>query len=1090
MKKVIISALAAATALSAAAETPLWLRNVKISPDGKSIAFTYKGDIFTVGVNGGKANRLTTQTSYETTPMWSPDSKSIAFASDRHGNFDIYLMSAEGGQAKRLTTNSAREIPEAFSPDGTKIYYSAAIQAPTKSAMFPSSRMTQLYTVGIDGGASVQTLGTPAQKLSFMPDGQSFVYQDVKGFENEWRKHHTSSVTRDIWLYDAKTGKHTNLTNRPGEDRDPVVSKDGSTLYLLVEPEGATFNVFSAPIDNPGNLKPLTNFATHPVRFLSSSDNGTLAFTYDGEIYTLAPGAASPEKVAIDVTLDDDNTIDRRSVKATGGVPSPNGEQVAFVDRGDVFVTSVEFPSTKQITHTAAAEKSVDWGPDNRSLIYTSMRDGHFNLYEARIARDDDPNFSNATKIEERPLIAVDDIERAYPLYSPDGKSIAFIQDRDKLMIMDVASKSIRQLTDGSTYAYRDGGFEYSWSPDSKWIVMETLGNHHDPYSDIALINVASGEMTRLTNSGYTDQRPRFVMEGNAVVYLSERYGMRNHASWGSQDDAMIVFLNREAYDKFQLSEEDYKLRKEIEKQNKKKADGDDKDSKSKKKSKDKDKDKDNPDEADSKDIVVELDGLEDRTIRLTPYSSDLADVYVTNDGQTIYYLSAVEDGYNLWKMERKDMEPSISNKLNADFAYFATTKDGKKAFIMGDKMRTFDPDSEKVKAISASGSMEIDHAAEREAMLDQVYLSEREMFYTPDLHGVDWDAMTADYRKFLPHINNNYDYADMLSELLGELNVSHTGAGYRGNESNNLTDRTSKLGLLYDVAYEGDGLKVDEIITGGPFDNSWSKMRPGFIVKSVNSEPITAKSDLGKIFNNLSGKKTLVSFEDPATGNVIEEVVLPISSGVESGLLYKRWVKQRAADVERWSDGRLGYVHIESMADDSFREVYSNLLGKYNNCEGVVVDIRWNGGGRLHEDIEVLLSGEKYFTQVIRGVESCDMPSRRWNKPSIMVMAEACYSNAHGTPWVYKHRGIGKLVGMPVPGTMTSVNWVTLQDPSLYFGIPVVGYRLPDGSYLENSQLEPDIKVANDPEVIVTGEDQQLRAAVNELLREIDAKK
>lgn len=177
-------------------------------------------------------------------------------------------------------------------------------------------------------------------------------------------------------------------------------------------------------------------------------------------------------------------------------------------------------------------------------------------------------------------------------------------------------------------------------------------------------------------------------------------------------------------------------------------------------------------------------------------------------------------------------------------------------------------------------------------------------------------------------------------------------------------------------------------------------------------------------------------------------------------------------------------------MDDDSFRKAYSDLLGKYNDREGVVIDIRWNGGGRLHEDIEVLLSGKKYFTQEIRGEATCDMPSRRWNKPSIMLMAEPCYSNAHGTPWVYSHRGLGKTVGMPVPGTMTSVNWVRMQDPTLVFGIPVVGYRLADGSVLENQQLEPDIKVANTPEGIVVGDDAQLRTAVEELLRQIDSAK
>ena len=240
---------------------------------------------------------------------------------------------------------------------------------------------------------------------------------------------------------------------------------------------------------------------------------------------------------------------------------------------------------------------------------------------------------------------------------------------------------------------------------------------------------------------------------------------------------------------------------------------------------------------------------------------------------------------------------------------------------------------------------------------------------------------------------------------------------------------------------------------------------------------------------NRKAGKRTLVKFRK-ASGEVVEEVVKPISRAVCSELLYKRWVKHAAAEVERLSGGRLGYVHIESMGDPSFRTVYSDILGRYNKKEGIVIDTRFNGGGRLHEDVEVLFSGEKYLTQEIRGKDMCDMPSRRWNKASIMIMGEANYSNAHGTPWVYKYKKMGSLVGMPVPGTMTSVNWETLQDPTLYFGIPVVGYRTADGSYLENKQLEPDVKVENSKELVVTGRDEQLEAAVKQLLKEIDAQR
>ena len=252
----------------------------------------------------------------------------------------------------------------------------------------------------------------------------------------------------------------------------------------------------------------------------------------------------------------------------------------------------------------------------------------------------------------------------------------------------------------------------------------------------------------------------------------------------------------------------------------------------------------------------------------------------------------------------------------------------------------------------------------------------------------------------------------------------------------------------------------------------------------------ITPEDNVTRLLADAAGRRTLLDVVEPDGKTRRSIVVKPVSSGAASGLLYDRWVRSRAAEVDSLSGGRLGYVHISSMDDDSFRKVYSDLLGKYNDREGIVIDIRWNGGGRLHEDIEVLFSGQKYFTQEIRGDATCDMPSRRWNKPSIMLMSEACYSNAHGTPWVYSHRGLGKLVGMPVPGTMTSVNWVRMQDPTLVFGIPVVGYRLPDGSFLENSQLEPDVKVANSPETIVKGEDTQLRTAVETLLRDIDSRK
>ena len=387
MRKLFVCIALGLTTLTGNAASPLWMRDVQISPDGTEIAFCYKGDIYKVSAGGGTAIQLTTQPSYECTPIWSPDSKQIAFASDRNGNFDIFVMPATGGTAQRLTTHSSSELPSAFTPDGKYILFSASIQDPSQSALFPTTAMTELYKVPVNGGRTEQVLGTPAEAVCYAPSGEFFLYQDRKGFEDEWRKHHTSSITRDIWLYDTKTGKHTNLTNHAGEDRNPVLSPDGKSVYLLSERKGS-FNVYSFPLDNAQDLKAVTSFKTHPVRFLSMSHGGTLCYAYDGEIYTQKDNA-TPQKINIDIVRDDQDKIADLTFTngATSGTVSPDGKQIAFIVRGEVFVTSTDYATTKQITHTPAREAGLTFAPDNRTLAYASERNGNWQLFLAKIAR-------------------------------------------------------------------------------------------------------------------------------------------------------------------------------------------------------------------------------------------------------------------------------------------------------------------------------------------------------------------------------------------------------------------------------------------------------------------------------------------------------------------------------------------------------------------------------------------------------------------------------------------------------------------------------------------------------------------------------
>ena len=1091
MKHLVSSLLLAAAAVSATAATPLWLRDVKISPDGKSIAFTYKGDIFTVPASGGEAKRLTTAESYESVPVWSPDGKSIAFASDRNGGQDIFIMDAKGGPATQLTFNSVSEIPQGFTPDGKFVVYSATIQAPAASLVYPSSRMGQLYKVPAEGGRPQQILGTPALNISYLPDGNSFLYQDDKGTENEWRKHHTSSVTRDIWRYDAKTGRHTNLTSRGGEDRNPVIGGDGETGYFLSERNGGSFNVYSFPLSDPSKVSAVTKFTTHPVRFLSRGADGTLAFTYNGEIYTVSDKGGKPAKVAIDIVTDNVEQVMRRKVgSASEAAVSPNGKQVAFVSHGDIFVTSVEYPSTRQITKTPQGEGHPSWGADNRTLYYTSDRDGHKNIYRATINRKDDPNFSNATLIEETPVFpAKDNVDRQDPIISPNGELMAFIQDGNKIAVMNLKTRKTRLLTNGETYTARDGGITLDWSPDSEWLAATIDVHQRDPYYDIAIINATTGELTNITNDAYMNSNPRWVMNGNAIIYTSDRFGMKNHASWGATNDVLMVFTNRDAYDRYRLSDEDFALLKEVEKSQKagkQSASKDDK-KKDKKKGDKKDSKKDSKDakkeDAKPSDAVkVELDGIQDRIVRLTPFSSSLGDSYVDNDGENLYFMSRVDNGYDLWKKSLRKGDVALFKKMGAGGVSFQPDASGKNLFLFGSSLRKMSLPGGNISSISFNATQEIDPVKEREYMYEFIVDQEAKRFLVKDMFGVDWKGYTDNYRKFLPHINNNYDFSELASELLGELNVSHTGSGYRAGGSQ---EPTASLGLLYDLTYTGKGLKVSEILKRGPFDRASTRMTPGAVITAIDGTSLNDETDPLASLNSRVRTKTLVAFTLPS-GEKVEEVILPTNNGSYNAMLYDRWLERNRHIVDSISGGRLGYVHLESMDDASYRSIYADVLGKYADREGIIIDTRFNGGGRLHEDIEVLFSGKKYLTQEIRGVKSGEMPSKRWLRPSIMITGEANYSNAHGTPWMYKHNKLGKIVGMPVPGTMSSVNWVTLQDPSLYFGIPVVGFRTAEGNFLENTQLEPDVKVANDPAKIVKGIDDQLITAVKTLLNDL----
>ena len=433
-----------------ATDNPLWLRYPVVSPDGSQIAFCYKGDIYTVPVSGGEAKQITMHVAHDYMPVWSPDSKNIAFASNRFGNFDLYITSSNGGNTKRLTTFSGGESPYAFTPDGKFVVFGAKIQAPATSAAFPSAVMAELYKIPVSGGRPEQIIATPAENIFFTKDGKRFIFQDRKGQEDRLRKHHKSSVTRNIWMYDITSKKFTELIADNNENTNPVLSSDNSTVYFLSERSG-TYNVHSFLLNNPAQVTKVTDFKINPVRFLSISNSGMLCFGYDGEIYTMSQNG-KPQKLSVKIVDDEKrNEIEAlNNQNVSTRAISPDGKQVASIMRGDIFVSSTDYKYTKQITNSAVQDDMPSFSADGKSLVYASEKSGVWSLYISKISRTEEMYFFNSTLIEDEPLFKPSETERMYPKYSPDGKEIAFIENRKQLMVYNIESKKVRCVTDGS----------------------------------------------------------------------------------------------------------------------------------------------------------------------------------------------------------------------------------------------------------------------------------------------------------------------------------------------------------------------------------------------------------------------------------------------------------------------------------------------------------------------------------------------------------------------------------------------------------------------------------------------------------------
>ena len=562
-----------ATALAQQDVSSNWFRSPAISPDGRTIAFVHAGDIYLVDAEGGRAIPLTIHEAFDANPVWSDDGSMIAFSSDRFGNDDVFVVPAEGGRATRLTFHSADDTPADFTPDGTHVYFNSQRVDHPDSALFPTAVFNELYRIPLTGGTPTMVLTTSNVNPEISPDGTRLLYEDRKGYENALRKHHTSSIARDVWLHDTRDGTHVQLTDFAGEDRDP--SWHGPDEMVFLSERSGDFNVWKQRVRPGAQPEQLTDFEHHPVRHLSRADNGVMALSWHGDLYTLRDGQ---EATLVDVTLAVDGRASEpeRMTMRVGAAQfsaAPSGKEVAFIVRGEVFVTSTDFETTRQVTATPEQERNVHFSPDGRSLVYAAERNGSWNIYITELD-ERELYFFSATAFHERELVATDDDE-FQPRWSPDGTKIAYLRGREELRVIDVErGDEVVAMDAANWYSYSDGDMWFRWAPSSDWLAVHFFNRGRIFVGEAGLVKAdGSGEIIDISSSGYDDTSPRFAMDGGALIWASDRYGERPHGSWGAEYDVLGTFLTQDAFDRFRLTKEEYELQKEVDEKEEEAAD-------------------------------------------------------------------------------------------------------------------------------------------------------------------------------------------------------------------------------------------------------------------------------------------------------------------------------------------------------------------------------------------------------------------------------------------------------------------------------------------------------------------------------------
>ncbi|HYW69617.1 MAG TPA: LpqB family beta-propeller domain-containing protein [Pyrinomonadaceae bacterium] len=1083
----ILPAIPFAVCAQPAVQPQAYFTDPSISPDGSEIAFVSGGDIWSVAAGGGDAHLLVSHPATESKPLYSPDGKKLAFVSTRTGNGDIYVLTLDTGDLMRLTFDDSADLLDAWSSDGRWIYFTSSTQDISTS---------DIFRVSSDGGTPMPVSGdlyTNEYQAAPSHDGGMVAFTG-HGFGGVqwWRKGHSHIDESEIWI--MRLGSNANyeqISEGHAKETWPMWSKDDRTIFYVSDRSGAQ-NIWARNID--GKPRQVTQFKDGRVLWPSIGYDGkTIVFERNFQIWKL--DAANGRAAAVNIVrrgAPAGPAIDH--LRLTEGISemalSPDGKKIAFIVRGEAFaVSATEGGDAARVTTSTAEESQVAWSSDSRRLVYVSDRDGPAHLFLYDFASNTETRITNDQ--------ASDDT----PAFSPDGKSIAFERAGEEIRVYDVDGK--KEHTVAKAHLERpplSSDRPFAWSPDSKWIA-------YVPVSDKGFKNVWAA--------------PAAGGDGRQITFLSNTNC--NTITW-SPDGTFVLFDTNQRTEPGQVARVDLIPRtprfredqfRDLFKEETPRPPL-----------------RQNPPaptpaaptpaaptpepsplstppvanlrlpgDARSKPAPksVEIDfDLIRRRLALIPVGIDVRYQTISPDGKFLLMIAAVASQLNLYvyPLDELTRDPLVSRQLTSTAGFKAGAQfspDSQEIFYLeGGRLNVIRIENRLTRPIAVTAELDVDFSREKMEVFQQAWTYIRDNFFEPNLNGVNWNAVHDQYAPLAAGARTGDELRRIISEMLGELNASHSGISGPANAAQ--PPAIGRLGVRFDRAeFENKAaLKITEVIPLTPA--AITNLKPGEYLLAVDGKTVSAHTNLDELLAYKIAKRTVLSIAASADGAQKREVVVrPISGAAERNLLYRKWIEDNRAYVAKLSNGRLGYVHMADMSAGALTQLNLDLDAENQRREGVVIDVRNNNGGFVNVYAIDVLARKSYFNMQPRGFtmvpSRTSLGQRALELPTVLVTNRHTLSDGEDFTEGYRSLRIGKVVGEPTAGWIIYTSGVQLIDGS-NLRLPFDRITANDGELMEMHPRPVDVPVAKPVGESLQGKDSQLEAAVNELLKQIGAKK